>query len=183
MHLLNSYICSLLYVVTSEKSFQRRLVGNVLYYVNEFRGFIEVNNLKISTKGRYGLTIMIELAKQFGEGPVPLRKIASENELSEAYLEQLVSPLRNSGLVKSVRGAHGGYKLSKPPHLISAGDVIRVLEGPIQPVEGIENEAPPQRELWSRIRDAVKTVLDTTTIEDLAKYSESPSDDGYMYYI
>lgn len=140
-------------------------------------------SVRISTKGRYGLTIMIELAKLYGEGPVPLRQIAQDNELSEAYLEQLVSPLRNSGLVKSVRGAHGGYMLSKPPHLISAGDVIRVLEGPIQPVEGIENEAPPQRELWMRIRDAVKTVLDTTSIEDLAAYNETPSDNGYMYYI
>lgn len=126
---------------------------------------------------------MIELAKQFGEGPVPLRQIAADNKLSEAYLEQLVSTLRNSGLIKSVRGAHGGYMLTKPPHLISAGDVIRVLEGPIQPVEGIENEAPPQRELWSRIRDAVKTVLDTTSIEDLASYNEESSPDGYMYYI
>lgn len=126
---------------------------------------------------------MIELAKQFGEGPVPLRQIAADKKLSEAYLEQLVSPLRNSGLIKSVRGAHGGYMLTKPPHLISAGDVIRVLEGPIQPVEGIENEAPPQRELWSRIRDAVKTVLDTTSIEDLASYNEESSPDGYMYYI
>ena len=142
-----------------------------------------MDNVRISTKGRYGLTIMIELAKLYGEGPVPLRKIAEDNELSEAYLEQLVSPLRNSGLVKSVRGAHGGYMLSKPPHLISAGDVIRVLEGQIQPEEGIEDEAPPQRELWMRIRDAVKTVLDTTTIEDLAAYNETPSDDGYMYYI
>ncbi len=139
--------------------------------------------MRISTKGRYGLTIMIELAKLYGEGPVPLRQIAADNELSEAYLEQLVSPLRNSGLVKSVRGAHGGYMLSKPPHLISAGDVIRVLEGPIQPVEGIEDEAQPQRELWIRIRDAVKTVLDTTTIEDLAAHNDTASEDGYMYYI
>ena len=61
--------------------------------------------------------------------------------------------------------------LAKPPDLISAGDVIRVLEGPIQPVEGIEDEAPPQRELWMRIRDAVKNVLDTTTIEDLAQHT------------
>lgn len=155
----------------------------MLYYVDEFKGFPEVNNVKISTKGRYGLTIMIELAKQYGEGPVPLRQIAADNDLSEAYLEQLVSPLRNSGLVKSVRGAHGGYMLAKPPEGISAGDVIRVLEGPIQPVEGIENEPPPQRELWLRIRDAVKTVLDTTTIEDLAAYNDSQSDDGYMFYI
>ncbi|MET3574683.1 cysteine metabolism transcriptional regulator CymR [Bhargavaea ullalensis] len=139
--------------------------------------------MKISTRGRYGLAIMIELGRQYGNGPVPLRKIAELNHLSEAYLEQLVPPLRNSGLVKSVRGAYGGYKLAKPPHLISAGDVIRVLEGPIQPVEGIEDEPQPQRQLWGRIRDAIKDVLDTVTIEDLANMDEDAGDDGYMFYI
>ena len=138
--------------------------------------------MKISTKGRYGLTIMIALAKQYGEGPVPLRKIAAEYELSEAYLEQLVAPLRNSGLVKSVRGAHGGYMLTRSPKEVSAGDVIRVLEGPIQPVEGIEDEAQPQRELWVRIRDAVKDVLDKTTIEELANH-ETGETENYMFYI
>lgn len=138
--------------------------------------------MKISTKGRYGLTIMIALAKQYGEGPTPLRKIAAEYELSEAYLEQLVGPLRNSGLVKSVRGAYGGYMLTRHPKEISAGDVIRVLEGPIQPVEGIEDEAQPQRELWVRIRDAVKNVLDTTTIEDLTK-NQDGENENYMFYI
>ncbi|TQR19233.1 cysteine metabolism transcriptional regulator CymR [Psychrobacillus vulpis] len=140
--------------------------------------------MKISTKGRYGLTIMIALGKQFGEGPVALRQIAADHDLSEAYLEQIVSPLRNAGLVKSVRGAYGGYMLAKDPSVLTAGDVIRVLEGPIQPVEGIENEEPPQRELWMRIRDAVKNVLDTTTIEDLAQYTEeNPDNTGYMFYI
>lgn len=138
--------------------------------------------MKISTKGRYGLTIMIDLGKHYGEGPLPLRKIAAQNDLSEAYLEQLVGPLRNSGLVKSVRGAYGGYMLTRHPKEISAGDVIRVLEGPIQPVEGIEDEKQPQRELWVRIRDAVKNVLDTTTIEDLAN-AENDETENYMYYI
>ncbi|MEE1133064.1 MAG: Rrf2 family transcriptional regulator [Caryophanon sp.] len=139
--------------------------------------------MKISTKGRYGLTIMIELAKHYGQGPLPLRQIAAEKSLSEAYLEQLVSPLRNSGLVKSVRGAYGGYMLAHPPADISAADVIRVLEGPIQPVEGIEEEESPQRELWIRIRDAVKNVLDTTSLEDLATHTDSEPLDGYMFYI
>ena len=138
--------------------------------------------MKISTKGRYGLTIIIALGKESGEGPLPLRKIAAEHDLSEAYLEQLVAPLRNAGLVKSVRGAYGGYMLSRHPKEISAGDVIRVLEGPIQPVEGIEDEAQPQRELRIRIRDAVKNVLDTTTIEDLANQEESTTE-NYMFYI
>lgn len=140
--------------------------------------------LKFSTKGRYGLTIMVALGKQYGEGPHALRQIATEHSLSEAYLEQIVSPLRNAGLVKSVRGAYGGYMLSKAPNEITAGDVIRVLEGPIQIVEGIDEEATAQRELWLRIRDAVKNVLDTTTIEDLSKYTEdNPDMEGYMFYI
>ncbi|WP_391116150.1 cysteine metabolism transcriptional regulator CymR [Psychrobacillus sp. L3] len=140
--------------------------------------------MKFSTKGRYGLTIMIALGKQCGEGPLALRQIAADHNLSEAYLEQIVSPLRNAGLVKSVRGAYGGYMLSREPNEITAGDVIRVLEGPIQIVEGIEEEELPQRELWMRIRDAVKNVLDTTTIEDLAQHTdEDPTNAGYMFYI
>jgi Rrf2 family cysteine metabolism transcriptional repressor len=139
--------------------------------------------MKISTKGRYGLTIMIELAKKNGEGPVSLKTIAQANDLSEHYLEQLIAPLRNAGLVRSIRGAYGGYVLANVPSKITAGDVIRVLEGPITPVEGIEDEEPAKRELWIRIRDAIKDVLDSTTLEDLAKHSDDEVQDGYMFYI
>jgi Rrf2 family cysteine metabolism transcriptional repressor len=140
--------------------------------------------MKISTKGRYGLTIMIELAKKYGEGPVALKTIAKANNLSEHYLEQIVSPLRNARLVKSIRGAYGGYTLANEPTEITAGDVIRVLEGPIQLVEGIEDEEPAKRELWIRISDAIKNVLDSTTLDDLAKHSEDESGkEGYMFYI
>jgi Rrf2 family transcriptional regulator, cysteine metabolism repressor len=140
--------------------------------------------MKISTKGRYGLTIMIELAKKHGEGPISLKSIAQTNDLSEHYLEQLVAPLRNAGLVKSIRGAYGGYILGDLPSNISAGDIIRVLEGPISIVEGIEDEEPAKRELWTRIRDAVKEVLDNTTIEDLANHTDTFGEsDAYMFYI
>ncbi|KHD86837.1 cysteine metabolism transcriptional regulator CymR [Heyndrickxia ginsengihumi] len=139
--------------------------------------------MKISTKGRYGLTIMIELAKKYGEGPTSLKSIATSQDLSEHYLEQLISPLRNAGFVKSIRGAYGGYVLTKKPSQITAGDVIRVLEGPITPVEGIEDEEPVKRALWIRIRDAVKDVLDSTTIEDLANYHDQGDTDTYMFYI
>lgn len=74
--------------------------------------------MKISTKGRYGLTIMMALAKKYGEGPVSLKSIAKENNLSEHYLEQLIAPLRNATLVKSVRGAYGGYMLTKAPEIL-----------------------------------------------------------------
>lgn len=139
--------------------------------------------MKISTKGRYGLTIMIELAKKFGDGPISLKTIAQANDLSEHYLEQLIAPLRNAGLVKSIRGAYGGYILGDEPTKITAGDIIRVLEGPISPVEGIEDEEPAKRELWIRIRDAVKEVLDNTTLEDMASHSDDGETDAYMFYI
>ncbi|RFU65813.1 cysteine metabolism transcriptional regulator CymR [Peribacillus glennii] len=139
--------------------------------------------MKISTKGRYGLTIMIELAKKHGEGPTSLKTIAQIHDLSEHYLEQLIAPLRNAGLVKSIRGAYGGYILAKDPANITSGDIIRVLEGPISPVEGIEDEEPVKRQLWIRIRDAVKDVLDNTTLEDLANYKDTGKTEDYMYYI
>lgn len=139
--------------------------------------------MKISTKGRYGLTIVVVLGTKYGEGPVPLRQIAEEQSLSEAYLEQLIPPLRNNGIVKSVRGAYGGYKLAKPPAEITAGDVIRVLEGPIQPVEGLDEGDIPQQELWKRIAEAVRNVLDTTTIEHLMETDENEIHDSYMFYI
>ncbi|MEK4147209.1 Rrf2 family transcriptional regulator [Robertmurraya sp. FSL W8-0741] len=139
--------------------------------------------MKISTKGRYGLTIMIELAKKHGDGPISLKAIAQANDLSEHYLEQLIAPLRNAGLVKSIRGAYGGYVLADEPAKITSGDIIRVLEGPITPVEGIEDEEPAKRELWIRIRDAVKDVLENTTLEDLANHTDDGESDAYMFYI
>ncbi|HEX7063797.1 MAG TPA: Rrf2 family transcriptional regulator [Bacillales bacterium] len=139
--------------------------------------------MKISTKGRYGLTIMIALANRYGEGPTSLKKIARQHELSEHYLEQLIAPLRNAGYVKSVRGAYGGYILNKGADKITAGDIIRVLEGPITPVEVLDDEEPAKRDLWIRIRDAVKDVLDSTTLEDLASYEDEEEQAPYMFYI
>ncbi|MFS0751344.1 cysteine metabolism transcriptional regulator CymR [Oceanobacillus sp. 1P07AA] len=139
--------------------------------------------MKISTKGRYGLTIMIELALHYGEGPTSLKMIAKENNLSEHYLEQLASPLRNAGLVKSVRGAYGGYMLSREPKSITASDVLRVLEGPLTIVEGMEEEKPAQQSLWLSIRDAVKDVLDKTTLQDLVDHENDEPRDSYMFYI
>lgn len=139
--------------------------------------------MKISTKGRYGLTIMIALAKKYGEGPTSLKSIAREHKLSEHYLEQLIAPLRNAGYVKSVRGAYGGYILERDAKKITAGDIIRVLEGPISPVEVLDDEEPAKRDLWIKIRDAVKDVLDDTTLDDLATYEDEGEQAPYMFYI
>ena len=125
---------------------------------------------------------MIELAKKYGEGPTSLKSIANTHDLSEHYLEQLIAPLRNAGLVKSIRGAYGGYILANEPTAITAGDIIRVLEGPISPVEVLEDEEPAKRDLWIRIRDAVVGVLDSTTLEDLASHTDGERK-AYMFYI
>lgn len=139
--------------------------------------------MKISTKGRYGLTIMIELARKHGGGPVSLKSIAEENNLSVHYLEQLAAPLRNAELIQSIRGAYGGYRLTKAPSLIKAGDIIRVLEGPIVLVEGIEEEEPAKQALWLRITDAIKDVLDKTTLQDLIDHDKNQLLENYMFYI
>lgn len=140
-------------------------------------------HLKISTKGRYGLTIMMELAAKYGDGPLSLKSIAEKNGLSEHYLEQLIAPLRNAGLVKSIRGAYGGYILAKPAEDISAGDVIRVLEGPISPVDFTEEDDPAKRDLWLRIRNSIADVLDSTMLSDLIHYKGEDKQDNYMFYI
>ncbi|NDI33969.1 cysteine metabolism transcriptional regulator CymR [Chengkuizengella sediminis] len=140
--------------------------------------------MKISTKGRYGLTIMMELASNYGEGPISLKSIAEKHRLSEHYLEQLVAPLRNSGLVKSIRGAYGGYQCSKPPEDITAGDVIRVLEGPISPVDFTEEDDPAKRDLWINIRDSIAKVLDSTTLANLIHYQDQGDEhESNMFYI
>lgn len=139
--------------------------------------------MKITTKGRYGLTIMMELASRFGEGPTSLKSIAEKHQLSEHYLEQLVAPLRNAGLVKSIRGAYGGYVLTKPPEQISSGEIIRVLEGPISPVDFTEEDDPAKRDLWIRIRDSIASVLDSTTLSSLISYQDEGKNDSYMFYI
>ncbi|MBC8080192.1 MAG: Rrf2 family transcriptional regulator [Gorillibacterium sp.] len=139
--------------------------------------------MKISTKGRYGLTIMMELAAREGDGPISLKSIAAKHNLSEHYLEQLIAPLRNAGLVKSIRGAYGGYVLSRPTDAITSGDIIRVLEGPISPVDFTDEDDPAKRDLWMRIRDSIADVLDSTTLQSLVRFEDKGKYDNYMFYI
>lgn len=126
---------------------------------------------------------MMELANRFGEGPTSLKSIAEKHQLSEHYLEQLVAPLRNAGLVKSIRGAYGGYILSKSPDQVTSGEVIRVLEGPISPVDFTEEDDPAKRDLWIRIRDSIAEVLDSTTLSNLISFHDEGKNDNYMFYI
>lgn len=95
--------------------------------------------MKLSTRGRYGVRAMLELALQAGAGPVPLRELASKQEISAKYLEQLLIPLKGAGLVKSVRGARGGYMLAASPEKINLYDIVRSLEGPLAPVDCVQD--------------------------------------------
>lgn len=134
--------------------------------------------MKMSTKGRYGVVAMYELALHYGQGPVPLKLVAEKQNISEHYLEQLMGGLRRTGFVRSVRGAQGGYELTKAPGAITVGDVIRVLEGPIAPVDCvIDDEADycfradscVTRDIWAKIRDSINKVVDSITLADLCK--------------
>lgn len=139
--------------------------------------------MKITTKGRYGLTFMLELARNYGNGPISLKTIATKNGLSDAYLEQLATPLRKASLITSSRGAYGGYTLSKHPKNVKAGEIIRVLEGPITLVENIENEEKAKQVLWLKMTAAIRDVLDTTSLDDLLAHTGEDEQEAYMFYI
>ena len=135
--------------------------------------------MKVSTRAHYGLRAMTELARMHGNGLLSLAEISRTEGLPLAYLEQLIGELRRAGLVEGVRGLHGGYRLTRPPSRITVGEVYRVLEGPIAPVEcTAENYLPMAcaREsgcfspgLWARVRYSITAVLHATTLEDLSR--------------
>lgn len=121
---------------------------------------------------------MYDLALHYGKGPIPLKQIAKRQIVSEHYLEQLISALRKAGLVISKRGAQGGYELAAKPSEIRIGDIIRVLEGPITPLDCLDTSSGtgpycghPElcvlRNLWKALQDSMEQVLDTKTLEDL----------------
>lgn len=125
------------------------------------------------------MRLMVDLAKHFGAGPVSLHSVAQREDLPEAYLEQLAASLRAAGLVKGKRGAGGGYVLGKPPAEIRAGDVIRALDGPINPqicaAEGdpimncVREPFCETHAVWQRLRDAMVSTLDGITLATLIK--------------
>ncbi|RQD70574.1 MAG: Rrf2 family transcriptional regulator [Tindallia sp. MSAO_Bac2] len=130
----------------------------------------------LSTKGRYGLKAMFELGLHHGTGPVPLKVIAEKQRIPENYLEQLIAILRKAGLVRSVRGAQGGYMLMKQPENITVADVLLTLEGPLAPSECVlESESSScdnaekciTRTVWEKILISIHDVIDGMTLQDM----------------
>ncbi|KOA20476.1 HTH-type transcriptional regulator CymR [Clostridium homopropionicum DSM 5847] len=130
--------------------------------------------MKLSTKGRYGVKAMVDLAINYGEAPVSIKSIAERQKISELYLEQLFAPLRKAKLIKSVRGAQGGYILNKSPKDITVSDIIEVLEGPIEISSCIDSnecnnvDTCPTRLLWEKIKNSIDEVTNSITLQDMA---------------
>ena len=137
--------------------------------------------MKVSTKSRYGLAAMVDLAEHYGKGPVALRSVAARQQVSEHYLEQLMSSLRKAGVVHSIRGAQGGYVLARDPATISVGDIVRAMEGPIAPVDCLladRGENTPycektcecnRRDIWQKMSDSINVTLDSISLVSLCR--------------
>lgn len=143
--------------------------------------------LKISTRGRYGLKAVIFIGANCEETCVSLRAIADEEGISENYLEQLIVPLKKAGIVKSIRGAYGGYILNKPSNQISIGDILLALEGSLSPVECVDTNGNNScncgtncgndcitKGVWEEINLSVKSVVDNIFLNQLVdQYREN----------
>ncbi len=134
--------------------------------------------MKISTKGRYALRLMIDLALNDGTKPVSLKDVANRQGISDKYLEQIISVLNKAGYVRSIRGAQGGYLLKKEPKEYTVGMILRLTEGSLAPVACIEDDqivcerqdACVTSMVWKKINDAVNDVVDNITLQDLCDW-------------
>lgn len=137
--------------------------------------------MKLSTKGRYGLKAMFELALQYDKESVSLNIIAERQKVSVNYLEQLIAPLRKKGFVTSTRGAQGGYRLARSPEEITVKDILETLEGPLAPtacvIEGEDDSCSKAeycvtRLIWERMRESIDEVVRSTTLADMVADQE-----------
>ena len=136
--------------------------------------------MKISTRGRYALRLMLDVALNGQEAPVRIKDIAKRQEISEKYLEQIVSVLNKAGLVRSIRGPQGGYRLMKKPEEYTVGTILRFIEGSLAPVACMDvevNDCPRQGgcatlRLWEMLNDAIENVVEHVTLADLVTWQK-----------
>ena len=142
--------------------------------------------MRLSTKGRYGLRALLDVAVYSEEEPVSIRSIAQRQNISEAYLEQLMPKLKKAGLIDSQRGASGGYRLTRPAEEISVGEVLRALEGELDAVNcpGLKEAASEEegcseahtcvtKYVWKRINDAIAQAVDSIMLDQLVRESRT----------
>ena len=141
--------------------------------------------MKISTKGRYAVRVMLDLALNDTGEYVKVREIAKRQEISEKYLEQIIAVLNKAGYVRSTRGAQGGYKIAKDPSQYTVGMILRLTEGCLSPVDCVapdgagceKGDACVTRILWKKIDDAINEVVDNITLGDLLDWQAASADD------
>ena len=143
--------------------------------------------MKISTRTRYGIRAVLELAVGYGQGPLQLKVIAQHQDISVKYLEQIIAMLKSGGLVRSVRGAKGGYILAKSPNQVKLSDVFACLEGPVNTVDCIENQNYCARaadclarQVWTQVQNAINNVLQSITLQDLVAKAKDKQDLNYQ---
>ena len=143
--------------------------------------------MKLSTRTRYGIRAVLELAENYGKGPVQLKIIARDQGISVKYLEQLMAALKSAGIVSSVRGSKGGYVLAKSPDQVRLSDCFNCLEGPVVTVECVENDSYcPRigdciaRDVWAEVQIAVMTVLKSMTLQSLLDKSKHDTNLHYQ---
>ncbi len=134
--------------------------------------------MKISTKGRYALRLMLDIALHSSEKPVSIKEAAKRQGISDKYLEQIISTLNNAGFVRSIRGPQGGYLLKRRPEEYTVGMILRLTEGSLSPVACVEEDMPecermtscPTVVVWKRLNKAINDVVDNITLADLIEW-------------
>ncbi|MGI6318184.1 MAG: Rrf2 family transcriptional regulator [Firmicutes bacterium] len=140
--------------------------------------------MRLSAKGEYGVRAMVYLALNYENGPVPLSSISQNENISQYFLEQIFATLRRGGLIKSTRGVKGGYMLAQQPQHVYVGDIIRVLEGPLFPVDCLaeggqvdknrrcnKTEDCLVRNVWEKLREHIDNLLDNISLQDMLDWS------------
>ncbi len=143
--------------------------------------------MKVSTKGRYALRLMLDLALNSTGEQITIKSIAARQDISDKYLEQIISLLNHAGYVKSIRGAQGGYKLTKDLSEYTVGMILRLTEGSLVPVDCIEEKSHDccrssecvTREVWQKLYNAINSVVDNITLQDLVNRKRSKTDEDY----
>ena len=147
--------------------------------------------MKLSTRGRYGIRALLELALRQRESPVLLKNIARSQQISLPYLEHLITPLIAGGIMRSTKGPKGGVSLAKTPEEIKLSEVVQLLEGSVAPVEcvndpGICNRSKfcVTRDVWSELKGVIDEVLESTTLQDLVeRHRKKEQPEPVMYHI
>ncbi|MFZ0033513.1 MAG: Rrf2 family transcriptional regulator [Sedimentisphaerales bacterium] len=142
--------------------------------------------MKLSTRTRYGVRAILELAGNQEGGPLQIKVIAHRQDISVKYLEQLMAILKSAGFIRSIRGAKGGYILAKPANQIKLSDIFNALEGPVTTVECLENKNYcarvadcVARQVWAEVQQAIMSVLQSMTLQDLV---DKTKDKGTLTY-